>query len=251
MGSEECRHWCHQCNEPVWPQGSDSVCPYCNGGFVQELSSHFADHHSTNPPLIPPWLSNHTDTVRSVYNTIFPPIAADDHRYDPTIRPRNHHPMSAGFRHPPADYRIHRDHDHDHHHHHNNFNHEGDDDVDGEDEVIEVIAQLSIDEEEHRGPPPASERAIRALPTVQISARHLNGEGKCSVCQEKFQLRAGARQMPCDHIFHPDCIVPWLERHNTCPVCRFQLPTGSPSRSRRNHSRSRNPFSCLLPRLRQ
>ena len=29
--------------------------------------------------------------------------------------------------------------------------------------------------------------------------------------------------MPCSHLFHDECLVPWLERHNTCPVCRFEL----------------------------
>ncbi|KAJ3055923.1 hypothetical protein HK097_008732 [Rhizophlyctis rosea] len=31
--------------------------------------------------------------------------------------------------------------------------------------------------------------------------------------------------MPCRHIFHRDCIEPWLGQSNTCPTCRFELET--------------------------
>ena len=34
--------------------------------------------------------------------------------------------------------------------------------------------------------------------------------------------------MPCGHIYHPDCLKPWLEQNNTCPVCRFDLPLEEP-----------------------
>ncbi|KAI3697351.1 hypothetical protein L6452_30310 [Arctium lappa] len=31
--------------------------------------------------------------------------------------------------------------------------------------------------------------------------------------------------MPCKHKFHGESILPWLELHSSCPVCRYQLPS--------------------------
>jgi E3 ubiquitin-protein ligase RNF115/126 len=73
------------------------------------------------------------------------------------------------------------------------------------------------------GPPPASETAVAALKTLKITEDLLasgSEEKQCAVCKDAFELGDGAKEMPCKHLYHPDCILPWLKQHNTCPVCR-------------------------------
>ncbi|KAJ1961530.1 hypothetical protein GGI12_003198 [Dipsacomyces acuminosporus] len=78
------------------------------------------------------------------------------------------------------------------------------------------------------GPPPASKEFIRTLPVIGI--RGLIHKEGCTICNEEFALdgEGGVTRLPCKHYFHRDCIKPWLELHNTCPMCRFEVPTDDP-----------------------
>ncbi|KAG6483383.1 probable E3 ubiquitin-protein ligase RHC2A [Zingiber officinale] len=71
--------------------------------------------------------------------------------------------------------------------------------------------------------PPASKAAIESMPTVDIVAEHLANECHCAICMDPFELETKAREMPCKHIYHQDCILPWLSLHNSCPVCRHEM----------------------------
>ncbi|CAL8372705.1 unnamed protein product [Boreogadus saida] len=84
--------------------------------------------------------------------------------------------------------------------------------------ITELLGQL-----EGTGPPPAEKDMISSLPTVSVSQEQTACRLECPVCCELYSLGEYVRQLPCLHYFHSDCIVPWLELHDTCPVCRKSL----------------------------
>ncbi|VVU94534.1 Ring finger domain [seawater metagenome] len=43
----------------------------------------------------------------------------------------------------------------------------------------------------------------------------------CSICLDEFQEGDIAVILPCHHIFHKDCLEPWLLKENSCPNCRI------------------------------
>ncbi|GLJ07926.1 hypothetical protein SUGI_0077560 [Cryptomeria japonica] len=66
---------------------------------------------------------------------------------------------------------------------------------------------------------------VERLTQIIIAANYVNAESECSICTEPFRLEEDARQMPChqSHIFHTHCLSRWLERSNSCPICRAPL----------------------------
>lgn len=271
MSSGRNTHWCYGCRRPVRLRGPDAVCPTCNGGFVQELD----DMEHINPEDFPGMVSDEDHDPRfglmEAISAFMRQRMADRSngldirgRWDsvpehsPSIGPllifggqiplrlSGHGGIEALLNGTPGlgvtrgnvgDYFI----------------------GPGLEELFE---QLSAND--RRGPAPASRSAIDAMPTIKISHRHLRSDSHCPVCHDQFELGSEARQMPCNHIYHSDCIVPWLVQHNSCPVCRQELPPqvtgsghssnnrprssslGSNSSGRENHGR-RNPFSYLWP----
>ncbi|CEL94734.1 unnamed protein product [Vitrella brassicaformis CCMP3155] len=74
------------------------------------------------------------------------------------------------------------------------------------------------------GPPPAARTARADLPMRKIQPFADGSMPTCAICHEEFVKGGKAKEMPCEHMFHYDCLLLWLERHNTCPMCRHSLP---------------------------
>ncbi|KAK9078071.1 hypothetical protein SSX86_002128 [Deinandra increscens subsp. villosa] len=84
----------------------------------------------------------------------------------------------------------------------------------------QLLQQLAENDPNRYGTPPAQKEAVEEMPTVTVKENSI----QCSVCLDEFDVGSEARKMPCKHMFHGDCILPWLALHSSCPVCRYQLP---------------------------
>ncbi|CAH8275285.1 unnamed protein product [Arabidopsis lyrata] len=82
-----------------------------------------------------------------------------------------------------------------------------------------LLEHLADNDSTRHGSLPARKEAVENLPTVKISESL-----QCSICLDDFDKGSEAKEMPCKHKFHIRCIVPWLELHSSCPVCRYELP---------------------------
>ncbi|KAK9946919.1 hypothetical protein M0R45_012358 [Rubus argutus] len=97
-------------------------------------------------------------------------------------------------------------------------------DAAGYEALLQTLAES--DSSGRRGAPPASKAAVSELPTVEIES--VDEAVVCAICKDMVSVGEMSKKLPCGHGYHGDCIVPWLSSRNSCPVCRFELPTDDP-----------------------
>ncbi|XP_010243363.1 PREDICTED: E3 ubiquitin-protein ligase RING1-like [Nelumbo nucifera] len=216
-------YWCHECDMSVSlsPNSPSLHCPFCQGDFLEEMESPLFPFSSfpsnPNPNL-------NLDNDLSTHPHFPPPldpfsILSPSHILTPTT----------------------------------------DDDLDADDESLDIPAAVRLatsssgylldspyfdrliqhladpdDDPDTLLPPgstPASKASVESIPTIKISGNFLASDTiLCAICKDEFEIDGEAKQLPCKHIYHSDCILPWLSQHNSCPVCRFCLPTDEADR---------------------
>jgi hypothetical protein len=85
---------------------------------------------------------------------------------------------------------------------------------------ITDFVRQAMEANRFRGNPPASQFAIDHLKESTLAE---DSSESCTVCQDLMEQGAVTLSMPCAHAFHKDCLMPWLQEHNTCPVCRCEV----------------------------
>ncbi|CAN6814813.1 unnamed protein product [Brassica oleracea] len=231
-------YWCYSCSRFVWV--SDSIsCPDCDGGFLEHIQqtldftppSSFLRHHRSPTRFPPP--SSSSSTMHTAENSPTPPPTVTRTRSNSSNRSPNPVIVLRGGSNPSESA----------------FQMYYDDGTDsglrplppsmtefllgsGFDRLLDQISQIELTANNNNNNscdnPPASKSAVEALPLIEIDPTHLESDSQshCAVCKESFALKSAAREMPCNHIYHPDCILPWLAIRNSCPVCRHELPSG-------------------------
>lgn len=79
-----------------------------------------------------------------------------------------------------------------------------------------------------RAAPPASKEVVAKLRVIEVTKEVLGRMGEdveCAICKDRLVEGDKMQEMPCKHTFHPPCLKPWLDEHNSCPICRHELPT--------------------------
>jgi E3 ubiquitin-protein ligase RNF115/126 len=197
------------------------LCNRCNGTFVEKVDDddrpeNFARSDSTSSPVHNAVASTNTPRTNieaSIQFVVAPGLGAgnfsDIFEHLASVAFSGAHPFGSGIGAPPLFGTT-------HHHigHGNPFGNMND-----------ILAHLMETYDGPMGTPPVAAEVLSSLPAIHISQQHVDAKECCSVCKDEYTLGEHAMQMPCTHLFHKDCIEPWLKRHSTCPSCRYQLPT--------------------------
>lgn len=202
-------YWCYRCTRFITVTNT-LICPHCDTGFIEAVDSHAPSHPSDlrlrrrrrrNHHHHHDWTPfNPVIVLRAVTDSHAPPDRGFELFYDdgagnglqPLPEMMSEFLMESGF-----------------------------------DRLLEQLSQIDINGLNRSEHLPANKADVESLPKISVTNFHVSTDLTCSICIEPLELGKIAREMPCKHIYHSDCIVKWLSLRNTCPVCRFELPTES------------------------
>ena len=100
--------------------------------------------------------------------------------------------------------------------------------IDHNDNFDDIITHIMLNDPNKYGNPPAAKNAIEKLKKYKINEEKIKEfgfENSCAVCKDEFNIGEECLSMPCNHYFHEKCLLPWLKERNSCPICRYELPT--------------------------
>lgn len=210
------QYWCHSCTRVIQPllEGSQIKCPNCQTGFIEEMDG----PGLSNEAGLPHAVHTSTNVAANFWAPIVLSMIRDSYRSNrqawalppslvPLLNSNETDAMTIVLQGGDSN-RL--------------YGVSIRDDILGP--GLEMLLQHLLDGDLTRhGTPPTQKEAVEAMPRVKIEEIV-----SCPVCLEDFAIGDEAREMPCKHQFHHGCIVPWLEMHSSCPVCRYEMPADEP-----------------------
>ena len=89
--------------------------------------------------------------------------------------------------------------------------------------VIPFQYVRNIDENQQKGVP-TSNTFIESLENIEVTTED---DLECAICLKTMSKGDILHKLPCLHKFHKECIIKWLKKINSCPLCRKELPKDS------------------------
>ena len=69
--------------------------------------------------------------------------------------------------------------------------------------------------------------SIRGFEKVEL--KNVDSGDECMICLEELStgLPLGIIRSPCSHFYHYMCILTWIQKSSSCPICRSHIPVAS------------------------
>ena len=65
---------------------------------------------------------------------------------------------------------------------------------------------------------------IKNLLVIKIDESELSeNETECIICMEEFKKDDDGIYLPCQHLFHKDCLYEWFKIKDFCPICKNKV----------------------------
>ncbi|KAF0287646.1 E3 ubiquitin-protein ligase RNF115 [Amphibalanus amphitrite] len=231
------QYFCHICNKDITPVVPEYTCPDCQGGFIEQRDTEDGgsaaaadDPEDELPPLNDPAMHAFSQLLNIVPLSFNSPLViggrntgrgapggaangsqqqqlpqaggfvelldnlfANFHNVRVNVDTGGQVPIHFRLHGNPGDYAW------------------------GNAELDRIVTQL-LNQLDSSGPPPLGQALIQRLPTVTITQASVDANLQCMVCFEDYKLDEKVRELPCSHLYHSICIVPWLELVSPC-IC--------------------------------
>jgi E3 ubiquitin-protein ligase RNF115/126 len=244
--------WCHECGSQVKPHANSISCPSCGGEFLEEITEDTMQTDANNVPPVnnqaqQPPQAPFVDPIQQFVNNVFnsfgiqpPPMPQRQNQPNAQQQFVFQQPVQIHFQHgfqggnPFAQQQ--------------NRNQPVNNAQQPLNPFMGLFQQMlgvqgnigdyafgnidhllnSLFQNQKATTHAASKRIVDDLDTITIEQSDVDQKLECAICKDEYALEDKVKVLPCNHLFHGQCIDKWLENSNVCPICRYEFETDDP-----------------------